>query len=103
MVQQEKTMWKLKIEVDELPKGPGCGRGYQVGDSWVYDGDIPEGFCPLAWNVLSLWIWPLRYGGSTRAMEWPDEYVKYNCPIFEHPVIFHVYRLEESSQVKCGA
>ena len=98
-----RPVWQLKIEVDELPKGPGCDRGYRVGDSWVYDGDIPEGFCPLAWNALSLWVWPLRYGGSPRPMEWEGETVKYNCPCLEHPVVFHVCRLQEACGVKGGA
>jgi uncharacterized repeat protein (TIGR04076 family) len=96
-------VWKLGIEVDGLPKGPGCERGYQVGDSWDYDGDIPEGFCPLAWNALSLWVWPLRYGGSPRAMAWQGDSVMYNCPNFENPVVFHVYRTEMSDRMRGGA
>lgn len=100
---ESKPVWKLRIEVDKLPKGSGCDRGFQVGDCWDYDGEAPDDFCPLAWNALSLWVWPLRYGGSPRPMEWEGETVKYNCPAFEHPVVFHVYRLEESNQAKCGA
>jgi len=102
-VREPKTVWKLGIEVDELPKGPGCNRDYQVGDLWDYDGDMPQGFCPLAWNALSLWVWPLRYGGSPRPMEWEGETVKYNCPNFEHPVVFHVFRTEASNRVIGGA
>ena len=96
-------IWKLGIEVDEVPVGQGCDRGYRAGDSWDYDGEIPEGFCPTAWNVLSLWVWPLRYGGSPRAMEWQGDSVKYNCPNPDNPVVFHVYRTEMSDQAKGGA
>jgi uncharacterized repeat protein (TIGR04076 family) len=95
-------VWRLGIEVDELSKGPGCARGYRVGDRWDYDGDIPEGFCPLAWNALSLWVWPLRYG-SPIPMAWEGESVKYNCPNFENPVVFHVYRTEASHRTRGGA
>lgn len=101
--QRRETARKLKIEVDELPKGRGCERGYEVGDSWVCDGGIPQDFCPLAWNVLNLWIWPLRYGGSPRPMGWPGKEVKYNCPIHEHPVVFCIRPIGGAEQVKCGA
>ena len=96
-------VWKLRIEVDELPRGPGCERGLRVGDGWDYDGEVPDGFCPLAWNALSLWVWPLRYGGSPKPMAWEGETVRYNCPDFQHPVVFHVYRTEASDQVVGGA
>jgi uncharacterized repeat protein (TIGR04076 family) len=94
---------KLRIEVDELPKGTGCDRGYQVGDGWEYDGSMPEDFCPLAWQALSLWVWPLRYGASPGPMEWEGESVKYNCPNADNPVVFHIYRTAESGQRRGGA
>jgi len=101
--QGEQRVWKLEIEVDELPRGAGCDRGYRVGDSWVYDGDIPEAFCPLAWNALQLWVWPLRYGGSPEPMGWSGAEVKYACPNYVHPVVFRVCRVDEFGQVRGGA
>jgi uncharacterized repeat protein (TIGR04076 family) len=102
-VPSRRRPYELKIEVSELPNGSGCGRGYTIGDSWLYDGHIPEGFCPLAWNALSLWVWPLRYGGSPRAMEWPGEDVSYGCPEHEHPVVFRVSRHAASKRQLCGS
>jgi uncharacterized repeat protein (TIGR04076 family) len=95
--------WKLRIEVDELPRGVGCDRGYRVGSHWDYDGSIPEDFCPLAWNALSLWVWPLRYGASPRPMEWEGDSVRYCCPNSDNTVVFHVFRTERSEFVKGGA
>ena len=98
-----RPVWKLRIEVEELPRGPGCDRGYAVGQHWDYDGAVPGGFCPLAWQALSLWVWPLRYGASPGPMEWEGDSVKYNCPNADNPVVFHVYRTEESEAVRGGA
>jgi len=95
-------IWKLGIQVAELPRGAGCEREYQVGDSWVYDGQGLSSFCPLAWDALSLWVWVLRYGGSPRAMEWPTEEVRYSCPVAKHPVVFRLWRLEECGRPLCG-
>lgn len=97
------SVWKLRIEVDELPRGQGCDRGYTVGEHWDYDGSIPEELCPLAWQALSLWVWPLRYGASPKPMEWEGDSVKYNCPNANNPVVFHVYRTKESESVRGGA
>ena len=96
-------VWKLKLEVSELPNGPGCQRGYQVGDSWVYDGEIPQGFCPLAWKALDLWVWALRHGGNPRPMGWTSPQVEYNCPIAEHPVVFRISPVEPSTLLDDGS
>lgn len=101
--QEKETVSTLRIEVDELPNGSGCERGYRVGDSWTYEDEIPEGFCPLAWSALSLWIWPLKYGGDPRPMGWSGPEVAYNCPIKEHPVVFRISLINEPAQVKCGS
>lgn len=98
-----RPVWKLRIEVEELPRGPGCDRCYAIGQYWDYDGAVPEDFCPLAWQALSLWVWPLRYGASPGPMEWEGESVKYNCPNADNPVVFHVYRTEKSEAVRGGA
>ncbi len=99
----EPSVWKLRIEVEELSRGPGCDRGYSPGQRWDYDGSVPEDFCPLAWQALSLWVWPLRYGASPGPMEWEGDSVKYNCPNADNPVVFHVYRTQESESVRGGA
>ena len=99
----ESPVLKLGIDVDDLPRGPGCDRGYAVGQHWDYDGAVPHDFCPLAWQTLSLWVWPLRYGASPRPMEWEGDSVKYNCPNADSPVVFHVYRVEESEAARGGA
>jgi uncharacterized repeat protein (TIGR04076 family) len=96
-------VWKLGIEVTELPRGPGCDRGYQAGDQWEYDGNVPGDLCPLAWHALSLWVWPLRYGASPRPMEWEGDSVSYNCPNAGNPVVFRVYRTEASENRGGGA
>jgi uncharacterized repeat protein (TIGR04076 family) len=100
---QEPSVHKLRIEVSELPNGPGCERGYQLGDSWDYDGEPPEGLCPLAWKVLSLWLWALRYRGSPRPMEWTGDEVEYGCPMAEHPVVFRIQPVKALRPVRCGA
>jgi uncharacterized repeat protein (TIGR04076 family) len=98
----DKPVSKLRIEVDELPRGEGCHRGYRVGDHWDYDGRFPEGFCPLAWNALSLWVWPLRYGANPRPMEWEGDSVRYSCPNAGNTVVFHVSRTEDSEVPRGG-
>lgn len=94
---------KLRLEVSELPRGTGCERGYQVGDSWEYDGDIPQGFCPLAWKALDLWVWALRHGGNPKPMGWASPQVEYNCPIAEHPVVFRIRPLGLAERADDGA
>ena len=79
-----------RIRVDELPRGGGCARGYQVGDEWVSDGEVPDGFCALAWNVLELWVHALSRGGDPRPMGWPGDEVAYGCPHVAHLVVFRV-------------
>jgi uncharacterized repeat protein (TIGR04076 family) len=92
---REETTLPLLIEVVELPKGPGCERAYQVGDRWLYDGELSRDLCPLALNALNLWIWPLQYGASPQPMGWSGRSVEYNCPAFEHPVVFRVVAIDD--------
>ena len=99
----ESIVRRLRIAVSEPPRGTGCERGYQIGRSWQNDGSVPEGLCPLAWKVLSLWFWPLRYGGSPRPMEWLGDEVAYSGPVAEHPTVLSMRPIEGSNPVLCGA
>ena len=100
---RESAVQRLRIEVGELPGGARNKRGYQIGRCWQYDGSVPEGPCPLAWKVLSLWLVPLRYGDSPRPMEWSGDQVEYWGPMAEHPAVLGMGLIEGSNPVQWGA
>lgn len=69
-----------------------CTR-FKVGQEFITDGTIPEGFCSWAWNNIFKEILTLRFGGNFPWMKEKGTGV-FCCTDGFRPVIFELRRIE---------
>lgn len=92
-------IYRVRIKVIEIQQKGVCGRGLNVGDEFIHEGDNhPVIGCADAVSTMWPWLNILRYGGNNPWEAKPNGFrgfFRVCCQDPDSPVCFELSRIEE--------
>jgi len=83
-------MASSKVKISVIYQRGNCDLEHEVGQSWVYDGHLPD-ICPAAWGSIYPYVRVLQFGGN---FPWEEEgRCEIACPDGKNPVYFLLERI----------